>query len=419
MKPSGKTSRATIETVVREHYGKLLAALILQYKDIELAEDCLQEAIVKALRSWQCSKLPQNPAGWIMTTAKREAIDRFRRKTNFDTKRTLLLASETSVAAEIDDEEIPDERLRLIFTCCHPALTEPARIALTLKTLCGLSTLQIANAFLIQEKTIAQRLLRAKNKIKLASIAYEIPASSLWKERLASVMSVVYLIFNEGYHSASEIKPIQADLCREAMSIGNTLLQLMPNEAEVIGLQALMYFHYSRFPARLNIQGETVSLSEQNRTLWLDEYIVAADKLLKTGLMKGHPDVYQIQAAISAVHAHAPDYAQTDWKQITLLYQILYQYQPTAVVELNAAVALSFATSPEAGLCAIDSLQAQNVLQNYQPLHAAKADMLSRAGKYESAIRSYEVAIDLASNKADKRWLLRQLQSISESPKKT
>lgn len=407
--------QTTVEAVVHDNYGKMLAALIYQFKDIELAEDSLQDAITSALDHWCDAGLPANPVAWIIKSAKHKAIDVIRRDNNFSNKQELLRATENQVVDMVTDEEIPDERLRLIFTCCHPALPEPSRIALTLKTLCNLSTVQIANAFLIQEKTVAQRLVRAKNKIKLAGIPYKVPEKTQWDERIASVMSVAYLIFNEGYYSVSEDKSLQVDLCREAMHIASMLLQLIPSEAEAAGLLALMYFHYARFPARLDSKGISTNLGEQDRTLWLQDYIISADKLLKTALMKGMLGPYQIQAAISAVHSHAVDFEQTDWKQITLLYEKLYQYNPSPVVELNAAVALSFTISPEAGLAALESIN-KNIMQSYQPFFAAKADMLNRAGKYKAARACYKQAIKLTENQADKKWLQRQLENISTKP---
>ena len=409
--------RTTIENVVRDNYGKMLAALIYQFKDMDLAEDSLQDAIASALLSWEKPGLPENPIAWIIKTAKHKIIDRIRRDKIFSNKQMLIAALDNEMHGEgIDgfiDEQIPDERLRLIFTCCHPAIPEAARIALTLKTLCGLSTIQIANAFLSQETTIAQRLVRAKNKIKVAGISYEVPSADQWGERLSSVMSVAYLIFNEGYCSVSAEKSVQIDLCHEGIQIAKTLMQLLPTEPEIIGLLALMYFHATRFSARLNHQGEIISLAEQDRSLWSQEYIVAGDKLLKAAMMMGNMGAYQIQAAISAVHAHTSNYEETDWAQITLLYEKLYQYKPSPVVELNAAVALSFAQGPNAGLAALESIEKEKVMQNYQPLFAAKADILNRAKKYETARMYYKKAIKLTVNQADKNWLQDQLEAIS------
>ena len=406
-------SRITIENVVRDNYGKMLATLIYQFKDIELAEDSLQDAIASALNSWGKTSPPENPIAWIIKAAKHKSIDRIRRDKNFSHKQLLIESLQNESHDTIMDEEIPDERLRLIFTCCHPAIPEAARIALTLKTLGGLTTLQIANAFLIQETTVAQRLLRAKNKIKRAGIPYEVPSAKQWRERLSSVMSVVYLIFNEGYHSASAEEPLQIELCHEALQLGKTLMYLLPNETEALGLLALMYFHTARFSARQNHRNEIVSLTEQDRSLWSQEYIIAGDKLLKAALMMGSLGAYQIQAAISAVHVHTTDYEQTDWQQITLLYEKLYQYQPTPVVELNAAVALSFAESPKAGLVALQSIEKEKTMKKYQPFFVAKADMLRRARKYETAIVYYKQAIKLTTNQTEKDWLQEKLDNIS------
>ncbi len=402
----------TIDTVVRADYGKMLAVLIHQFKDIELAEDSLQEAISTALQTWD-KKLPHNPIGWLILTAKRKAIDRIRRDQNFEKKRSLFSHSEINDIDEFEEQAIPDERLRLIFTCCHPALPEHAQIALTLKTLCGLSTTQISHAFLVQEKTISQRLTRAKNKIKLAAIPYEIPDPEHWQQRLSAVMSVIYLIFNEGYHSISAKTQIQIDLCDQAMHLCKTLTQLSGNDADAIGLLALMHFHYARFPARINAAGEAVSLREQDRDLWQRQYVVSADKLLKAALMKGKPGSYQIQAAISGVHSHAVSFEQTDWQQISMLYQKLYEYQPSPLVELNAAVALSFAINPQAGLSALETLEQHPLFKHYQPWYAAKADMLNRTGNHTAAKSHYQKAIELTENRADKAYLRRQMELLS------
>jgi len=411
---SSSTSRTVVEAAVRAHYGKILAILIKQFGDIKLAEDCLQDTISIALEYWERKNIPLNQAGWLLQTARRKVIDHLRRDKNFGRKKLLLTEPMLYTEELKEKEEIPDERLRLIFTCCHPALSEQAQIGLTLKTVCGLSTTQLAHAFLVSDKTIAQRLVRAKNKIKIAGIPYEVPTNSKLDDRLNSVMSVIYLIFNEGHRSVSNENSDSVDLSKEAIYLASVLLKLLPDEPEVAGLLALMNFHFARFPARLNQQNETVSLRDQDRSRWSHKHIVKADKLLKPALMKGQPGKYQIQAAISAVHVHAPDHEHTDWSQIVLLYQKLYAYQPTPIVELNAAVALSFAHSPEAGITAIEAMKNPKVMQFYQPWYAAKADIFDRAGKLSEARQCYLTAIELTPSQSDTSYLKRQLVSLKK-----
>lgn len=407
--------RAAVAAAARTHFGKLLALLVRQFGDIQLGEDALQDAILAALRHWAASGLPDNAAAWLLQTARHRAIDRIRREKVHADKRGLLVAAEApEPAAEerVDDERIPDERLRLIFTCCHPALASEAQVALTLKTLCGLTTAQVAHAFVVAEPTMAQRLLRAKNKIRATAIPYEIPPPTILGERLAAVLKVIYFIFNEGYYASGEGATIEVDLCDEALRLGRVLLALLPAETEVAGLLALMLLHRSRFAARVGADGEIIDLEHQDRSLWDRDAIAAADRLLKAALMKGSAGAYQVQAAISAVHAHAIDFAGTDWKQIVMLYRHLAAIENNPVVELNLAVALSYAENPGVGLAYLDRPELTAKLENYQPYYAARANLLRRAGRRREAAEMYRAAIERCDNRAQAAYLERRLASL-------
>ena len=405
-------ARAAVEAAVRADSGKILAALIHQFSDIQLAEDALQEAVVVALERWPRDGTPDRPAAWLIQTARRKAIDRLRREQNFKRKQPLIGEFEETAMGDWDFEEIPDERLRLIFTCCHPALSRSAQVALTLKTLCGLTTAQVGSAFLVPEITMAQRLVRAKRKIKSAGIPYVVPAADVLPQRVDAVLSVVYLIFNEGYRSSQGAELVQAALCDEAIHLGKMLLQLLPKETEVIGLLALMYFHHARYPARLGHSGHFVSLQEQDRSLWDRQCVKYGDELLHKALMMGRIGPYQIQAAISAIHDHADSYADTDWSQIALLYQKLYELQPTPVVTLNQAVAISYAKGAEHGLKLLEGMPQLKEMADYQPYYAAKADILHRAKHFLQAIETYRRAIELTHNGAERRYLENKLATI-------
>lgn len=407
-------ARTVADAAVHHHYGKILAALIARFKDFQLAEDCLQDALAQAIASWQAGCIPPNPVAWLTLTAQRKAIDQLRRRASFDAKRSQL-AVDLALAEEEDHDasaELTDHRLRLIFTCCHPALNVSAQVALTLKTLCGLSTQQISRAFLVQEPTMAQRLVRTKRKIQVAGIPYEVPDREHWPQRLKAVQKVVYLIFNEGYRSNSTADLIHEDLCQEAVFLGEMLVALIPDDTETLGLLALMYFHQARFNARLSESGSWVSLKQQDRERWNHQQILKADRLLELAFKRASVGPYQVQAAISALHARAPSFAKTDWKQIHLLYEKLYQYEPSPVVELNAAVALSFACDANAGLAALASLESNPAMQHYQPWHAAKADLLARAGDHAKARSHFEKAISLTACEAERAYLEKQIKSL-------
>ena len=406
-------TRATIEQVARGNYGKLLALLIHQFRDIELSEDALQDSVLIALDRWVEDGIPENPPAWLLQTARRKAIDRLRRAQNFSRKAILLQQQiELETDAEGDDMQIPDERLRLIFTCCHPALAKQVRVALTLKTLCGLSTQQVANAFLVSESTMAQRLVRGTKKIKNAGIPYQVPPAELLDHRLAAVLSVIYFIFNEGYFSRSDGKPITRELCEEAIHLAEVLIHLMPNETEAWGLLALMLFHQSRFDSRIGENGEIIDLESQDRELWDRDLIARGDKLLSAALIKGQAGCYQLQAAISAVHAHAESLATTDWKQIVMLYHRLESIDANPVIRLNLAVALSYAENPGTGLSYLDQIPELDQLDRYFPYYLARADMLERTGNKVEASTMFQLAIELCDNRAEKLFLEQKLVNL-------
>jgi RNA polymerase sigma-70 factor (ECF subfamily) len=411
-------SRAVVERTVREEWGHVLATLVGYLRDLDLAEDVLQDAVVAALRHWPSGGVPDQPRAWLLQTARRRAIDLFRRDTRYRAKLEQLgklVEIEERASRDEGAESMLDQRLSLIFTCCHPALEPKARVALTLRTLGGLTTAEIARAFLAPETTMAQRLVRAKRKIKAARIPYRVPPPELLPERLESVLSVVYFIFNEGYSATCGSRLTRGDLCDEAIRLGRILVELAPDEPEAAGLLALMLLHDSRRPARTDANGRFVTLEMQDRTLWNRRTIESGDRILRRALARRHPGPYQIQAAISAVHAHAASHAETDWQEVRALYGRLYGMQPSWVVKLNEIVALSFAESAEAALRALAELEELQVLDRYQPFHAARADLLRRAGRREESAAAYRRAAELTANEAERRFLERRLAEASES----
>ncbi len=415
------TNQQKIEAVVREHHGRLIAALTGKYADLSLAEDVLQDAMVEALSKWSSEEWPPNPPAWLMTVASRKAIDRIRRQNLHQIKiNQLELDAELdrsenrgSPLAGFNEMDIPDQRLQLIFACCHPALAEKNRTALILKVVCGLTTGQIAKAWLVSETTMAQRLVRTKQKVAKAGIPFSVPDTPLLAERLEAVLEVIYLIFNAGYQSSHSTDLIDIDLCEEAIYLGKIVMTLMPDQTEVVGLVALMLFHHARMDARTTEKGDLVTLSEQDRTLWNRDQIATADKILKGALMKGGLGPYQLQAAISAVHCHAATFEETDWRQILLLYHHLESFQADPVVQVNLAVALSFAEGPEQGICYLDNLPDVQKLSQYHPYYIARADMLRRAGDRQSAAAQLEVAISLTDNLVEEEHLKRQLNTLN------
>lgn len=409
--------RKTIDRVVRDDWARILSALVSFCRDIAVAEDVLQDALLVALKAWPERGIPNSPRAWLLKTAQRKAIDRFRRAANFESKRPdyehMVQVQQQTEEEELDDD-FPDDRLKLIFTCCHPALSSDAQVALTLRTVGGMATPEIANAFLVSEATMAQRLVRAQRKIKSANIPYAVPTSEIWPERLQAVLSVIYLIFNEGYATSTGDDLVRDDLCTEAVRLAEILSSLLPGDAEIRGLLALMLLHGSRRNARSGPDGELMTLETQDRDLWDQNAIRRGRAILISALTDGGAGRYRIQAAISAIHSEAENFEQTDWRQICLLYERLYELQPSPVVQLNAAVALSFAESPEAGLRAIEDITSSQALQDYQPYHAARADMLYRAGRRKEAIQAYEIALGTARNEAENRFLQTRLDSLRQ-----
>jgi RNA polymerase sigma-70 factor, ECF subfamily len=408
-------ARTLIETTFREEQGRVLAALISQLGDFTLAEDALQDALVAALESWGKDGVPRNPGAWLTAAAKRRAIDRLRRASNFERKQVILqsLAEET---AEEDDMEtpIPDERLKLMFTCCHPSLAMEAQVALTLRTLGGLSTVEIARAFMTSESTMAQRLARAKSKIRDAGIPYRVPPAHLLAERLDALLKVIYLIFNEGYVATSGDSLIRRELCHEAIRLCRVLVDLLPDDDESLearGLLALMLLHDARRDARVNEAGDLVLLEHQDRSRWHREQIQEGVVILKKALARQQPDVYQLQAAISAIHAEAPSHAETDWRQIVALYYVLGTIHPSPVIEVNRAVAVAMAEGAQMGLRILYPLSEE--MDDYFPYHAALADLLRRTNQREAAADAYERALALCQNAAERKYLEQRLKELS------
>ncbi len=405
---------------MRNEWGRVLAALINVLGDFDKAEDALQDAVVAALKDWAAQGIPDNPRAWLLQVARRKAIDRFRREQIFETRRTdleQLYQPEQLDAEQVMGDGIPDERLRLIFTCCHPALSEQAQVALTLRTLGGLTTTELARAYLIPEVTMAQRIVRAKRKIKAANIPYRVPPPERLTERVGSVLSVIYLIFNEGYAASSGQDLTRIALSGEAIRLGEMLHALMPREPEVAGLLALMLLHDSRKPARIDEDGNFVALEKQQRGLWNYEQIKAGLHLLEKAGPIEQAGPYQLQAAISAVHAQAADYQDTDWHRIILLYDQLYAIQPSPVVKLNAVVALSMVQGPASALEVLERVEAEGKLDRYQPFHVVKANLLKSVGQKQAAAEAYRLALSITHNRVERDFLqhcLKELEGCSK-----
>ncbi len=395
-----------IARVFRAEYGRAVAILIRAFGDIDTAEDAVQDAFATAVTHWSADGLPPSPAGWIITTARNRATDRLRREASRQ-DRHAQAALLRAAAEPIEEGPVHDDRLRLIFTCCHPALAPAAQVALTLRLLGGLTTTEIAHAFLVPEPTMAQRLVRAKGKISGARIPYRVPTEADLPARLAAVLAVVYLIFNEGYVAGSGDELIRTDLCTEAIRLGRTLADLMPDEPEVAGLLALMLLAASRRAARTTPEGALVLLADQDRSGWDRDLIAEGQALVRQCLRRNQPGPYQIQAAINAVHSDAPTAADTDWGQILQLYDQMLALTPSPVVALHRSVALAEVSGPAAGLAAIDGLP----LQSYYLFHAIRADFLRRLSRQAEAAAAYESAIARTANAAEREFLCRRLDS--------
>jgi len=408
--------RELLDSLYRVDSGRILATLIRLLGDFDLAEEAMHEAFAAALSVWPKSGVPDNPRPWLISTARFKAIDSLRRRARFDASqdelvRYLEAQSSSADGSNKEEDSLEDDRLRLIFTCCHPLLPPEAQVALTLREVCGLTTEEIAKAFLTTPRTLAQRIVRAKAKIRETPIPYEVPTPEELPERLGAVLHVIYLVFNEGYSAAAGAEVTRAELTGEAIRLGRLLAELQ-SEPEVMGLLALMLLQESRRAARTSATGELILLEHQDRSLWNREQIAEGVALLQKALQSGRFGAYTLQAAIAAVHAEAESVAATDWRQIVALYDRLLRIQPSPVVQLNRAVAIAMCDGPEAGLAQIDAVFEQGELANYYLAHSARADMYRRLGRTAEARASYEKALALTQQEPERQFLARRLEEL-------
>jgi RNA polymerase sigma-70 factor (ECF subfamily) len=414
---TGGRAAGSVEAVFREDRGRLLAMLVRQFGDLDLAEDVTSEAIEAALQRWPVDGVPTTPVAWLFTTARRKAVDRLRRDKAYAARLALMqVEARQLVPVELvrETDDVPDERLRLFFTCCHPALSIEAQIALTLRCLAGLSTPEVARAFLVPETTMAQRIVRAKRKISGARIPFRVPEAEELTGRLPGVLRVIYLIFTEGYAASAGEALVRADLTDEAIRLTRILRRLLPAESEVSGLLALLLLVDARSAARVDAAGELVSLEDQDRGLWNADRIAEGRDLVAAALCGPRSGPYAIQAAIAAVHAEAADIATTDWPQVVALYDVLARVSPSPIVELNRAVAVAMRDGPQAGLAALDELDAvdANALRGYHPYPAARADLLRKLGRNTEAATAYRAAIELVRNERERAFLHKRLANL-------
>jgi len=410
----GQDGGAAVAEAFRQEWGRVVAALIGMTGDWDLAEECAQDAFAQALKTWPRDGVPRRPGAWLTTVARNRALDRIRRRAT-ETARlreTAALSIPDDPGLDDDESGIPDDRLRLIFTCCHPALALEARVALTLRTLAGLTTAEIARAFMVSEETMAKRLVRAKHKIRDARIPYRVPPAHLLPDRTAGVLGVLYLLFNEGYSASAGTDLVRQGLCAEAIRLARALSQLMPDEPEALGLLALMFLHDARRATRVDDAGDLVRLEDQDRARWDAAEIGEGTVILDAALRRGRPGPYQVQAAIAACHATAATAADTDWTEITALYGQLARMVPSPVVELNRAVAVAMADGPAAGLALVEALDASGALRGYHLLPATRADLLLRLGRRAEATASFREALGLAGTDSERRFLTRRLADL-------
>jgi RNA polymerase sigma-70 factor, ECF subfamily len=405
---------AAVTEAFKQEWGRIVASLIRMTGDWDLAEECTQDAFTTALARWPADGIPDRPGAWLTTTARNRALDKLRRSKNEAVKlKEAAMLAEPAQPADIGDSGVTDDRLRLIFTCCHPALSLEARVALTLRTLAGLTTPEIARAFLVPEPTMAKRLVRAKNKIRDAGIPYRVPPAHLLPDRMTGVLAVLYLLFNEGYAATAGPGLVRGDLCTEAIRLARVLTSLMPAEPEASGLLALMLLTDARRAARLDADGEVVTLDQQDRSRWDKAEIEEGLGLLDAALRHRQLGQYQLQAAIAACHASAADQADTDWAEIALLYGQLRRLIPSAVIELNWAVAVAMSDGPAAGLAIVNGLDADGQLADYHLLAATRADFLRRLGRLEEAAESYRQALQQVATEPERRFLERRLAEVT------